>query len=48
VVFISDIVYLLKQANFHEILTQPVIKFVKKLNGTEEDRQAYKQRNMNY
>lgn len=36
--------YLLRQINFHDILTQPVMKFVMHLNGTEEDRNAFKER----
>lgn len=36
--------YILRQINFHEILTQPVLKFVMNLNGTEEDRKAFKER----
>ena len=44
IVFLNDLMYLLRQINFHEILTQPVMKFVMHLNGTEEDRNAFKER----
>jgi hypothetical protein len=43
-VFLSDLMYLFRQLNFHEILIQPVINFVMNLNGTEEDRKAYKEK----
>ena len=36
--------YILRQVNFHEILAQPVLKFVMNLNGTEEDRKEFKAR----
>mmetsp|Transcript_8654 Transcript_8654/g.14665 ORF Transcript_8654/g.14665 Transcript_8654/m.14665 type:complete len:86 (+) Transcript_8654:1150-1407(+) len=35
--------YILRQLNFHEILTQPVMKFVINLNGTDEDRKLFKE-----
>lgn len=38
ILFLNDLMYLLKQLNFADILTQPVINFVMNLNGTEEDR----------
>lgn len=44
IVFLTDLMYILRQVNFHEILTQPIIKFVMNLNGTEEDRTAYRER----
>lgn len=34
--------FILRQLNFHDILTQPVIKFVMNLNGTDEDRKNFK------
>ena len=40
----NDLMYILRQINFHEILTQPVIKFVITLNGTEEEKIAYLER----
>lgn len=43
-VFLTDLMCLLKQHNFHELLTQTVNKFVMNLNGTEEDRKLYKER----
>ena len=42
IVFLSDLMFILRQLNFHEILTQPVIKFVMSLNGTEDDRKTFK------
>jgi len=42
IVFLSDLMFILRQINFHEILTQPVIKFVMNLNGNEEDRKIFK------
>lgn len=45
IVFLSDLMFLLRQLNFHDILTQPVINFCMNLNGTEEDRRAFKERN---
>lgn len=36
--------FILKQLNFHEILTQPVINFVISLNGTDEDKKLFKER----
>jgi hypothetical protein len=44
IVFLSDLMFILKQLNFHEILYQPVIKFVLSLNGTEEERRAFKEK----
>ena len=44
IVFLSDLMFLLRQLNFHEILTQPVINFCMNLNGTEEDRRLFKER----
>lgn len=44
IVYLNDLMYLLRQINFHDILTQPVMKFVMHLNGTEEDRNAFKER----
>ena len=44
IVFLNDLMYILKQLNFHEILTKPVINFVIGLNGTDEDREAYRER----
>lgn len=43
IVFLSDLMYILRQINFHEILSQPVIKFVLNLNGTDEDRKRFKE-----
>jgi hypothetical protein len=43
-VFLTDLMFLCRQLNFHDILTQPVYKFVMNLNGTEEDRKQYKER----
>lgn len=43
-VFLTDLMFLCRQLNFNEILTQPVYKFVMNLNGTEEDRKQYKER----
>lgn len=43
-VFLTDLMCLLRQQNFHELLTQTVNKFVITLNGTEEDRKLYKER----
>jgi hypothetical protein len=45
-VFLTDLMFILRQFNFHEILTQPVKKLVMNLNGTEEDRKMYKDKNM--
>lgn len=42
IVFLTDLMFILRQLNFHEILTQPVIKFIMNLNGTDEDRKAFK------
>jgi hypothetical protein len=42
IVFLSDLMFILRQLNFHEILSQPVIKFVMNLNGTEDDRKIFK------
>lgn len=36
--------YILKQVNFAELLSRPVMSFLYSLNGTEEDRQAFKER----
>jgi len=44
ILFLNDLMYILKQLNFHEILTKPVINFVIGLNGTDADREAYKER----
>ena len=44
VVFLTDLMYLMRQANFHEILTQPVIMFVMQLNGSDEDRSHFEDR----
>ena len=41
-VFLTDLMFILKQVNFHEILTRPIIDFVLALNGTDEDKRAYK------
>ena len=38
IVFLTDLMFILRQLNFHEILTQPVFKFITNLNGTDEDR----------
>ena len=42
-VYLTDLIYILKQINFHEILTQPIIKFVLNLNGTDDDRRKFKE-----
>lgn len=39
--FLSDIMSLMKQINFHEVLKEPVIKFISHMNGCEEDRKAF-------
>ena len=36
--------YILKQVNFVEILSKPVMSFLINLNGSDEDRQAFKER----
>lgn len=43
-VFLTDLMFLFRQLNFHELLIQPVSKFVMNLNGSEEDRKLYKER----
>ena len=40
-VFLTDFQFILKQSNFHELLSLPVYKFVMSLNGTEDDRKAF-------
>ena len=44
IVFLNDLMYILKQVNFHEILSKPVINFVIGLNGSDIDREAYRER----
>ena len=44
IVFLNDLMYILRQINFAEILKQPVMNFVMNLNGTDEDRKAFKHR----
>jgi hypothetical protein len=34
--------YILRQINFADILKQPVMNFVMNLNGTDDDRKAFK------
>lgn len=43
-VFLTDLMYLLRQVNFFEILTQPVMHFVMHLNGSEEDLSQFEDR----
>ena len=43
IVYLTDLMYILKQLNFSDILTQPVMKFVMNLNGTDEDRKSFKE-----
>lgn len=42
--FLTDLMYLLRQVNFFEILTQPVMQFVMQLNGSEEDLSQFEDR----
>lgn len=42
IVFLNDLMYILRQINFADILKQPVMNFVMNLNGTDEDRKAFK------
>jgi CBS domain containing-hemolysin-like protein len=42
IVFLTDLMFILRQLNFHEILTQPVLKFIMSLNGTDEDRKTFR------
>jgi hypothetical protein len=42
IVFLTDLMYILRQINFADILKQPVMNFVMNLNGTDEDRKAFK------
>ena len=42
IVFLTDLMYILRQINFADILKQPVMTFVMILNGTDEDRKAFK------
>ena len=43
-VFLTDLMFILRQFNFHEILTMPVNKFVMLLNGSDEDRKNFKEK----
>ena len=43
-VYLTDLMYLFRQVNFYEILSQPVMHFIMNLNGSEEDHQMFEER----